>query len=193
MNGSGQIEKSPMPSAPRDVIDFWREAGPDKWFTKDAAFDDAHPRALPRDHEAAAAGALDGWGRRRTARSRFLILSTSFRAISSAATRAPSRPTPWRARSRTARSRAASTRASPRRASAVSSICRFEHSENLADQERCVELNARAGRRGSDWNGRKLTATSSAASAASRIATPCSAARRRRRKHAYLDGGGFAG
>ena len=26
-----------------DVVSFWREAGPDRWFNKDAAFDNADP------------------------------------------------------------------------------------------------------------------------------------------------------
>ena len=35
-------ESPPGPAvAPHDVLAFWRAAGPDKWFTKDAAFDDA--------------------------------------------------------------------------------------------------------------------------------------------------------
>jgi uncharacterized protein (DUF924 family) len=45
-------------AAPQDVLAFWRAAGPDKWFTKDAAFDDdIRPRFLAT-YEAAAAGAL---------------------------------------------------------------------------------------------------------------------------------------
>ena len=48
-------------ATPRDVIDFWVEAGPGKWFARDAAFD-----ALVRDrfeavHHAAARRARDHW------------------------------------------------------------------------------------------------------------------------------------
>ncbi len=43
------------------VVDFWREAGPSRWFKKDAAFDARfRERFLPL-HERAAAGALDAW------------------------------------------------------------------------------------------------------------------------------------
>jgi uncharacterized protein (DUF924 family) len=48
-------------STPADVVRFWREAGPDRWFAKDDGFDQrfrAHCLAL---HEAAARGDLDAW------------------------------------------------------------------------------------------------------------------------------------
>ena len=44
------MNDSPRTTAigPQDVLAFWRAAGPDKWFTKDAAFDDAiRTRFLP--------------------------------------------------------------------------------------------------------------------------------------------------
>lgn len=44
-----------------DVVAFWREAGPARWFTKDTAFDqDFQSRGLAL-HEAAARGDLDAW------------------------------------------------------------------------------------------------------------------------------------
>ena len=30
-----------MPALPQDVVGYWRNAGPRRWFRKDAAFDDA--------------------------------------------------------------------------------------------------------------------------------------------------------
>lgn len=46
---------------PRAVLDFWREAGPEKWFAKDDAFDEAcRTRFLPT-YEAAARGDLNEW------------------------------------------------------------------------------------------------------------------------------------
>lgn len=44
-----------------DVIAFWREAGPERWFEKDAGFDDDIRRRFLPLHEAAAAGKLTGW------------------------------------------------------------------------------------------------------------------------------------
>ena len=43
-----------------DVIDFWREAGPSKWFTRDDAFD-ARCADFLGLHFAAARGELDAW------------------------------------------------------------------------------------------------------------------------------------
>ncbi len=44
-----------------DVVAFWREAGPGKWFKKDAAFDADFRARFINAHEAAARGKLDGW------------------------------------------------------------------------------------------------------------------------------------
>ena len=46
---------------PQDVIAFWREAGPDRWFSKDAAFDEACRARFLDAHEAAARGDLEEW------------------------------------------------------------------------------------------------------------------------------------
>lgn len=53
-----------MPTTPADalaVVTFWRDAGPDRWFTKDEAFDRAFADRFGALHRSAAAGALDGW------------------------------------------------------------------------------------------------------------------------------------
>ena len=44
-----------------DVVAFWREAGPERWFEKDAEFDGEIRRRFLATHEAAAAGKLTGW------------------------------------------------------------------------------------------------------------------------------------
>ncbi|HZL39087.1 MAG TPA: DUF924 family protein [Pseudolabrys sp.] len=46
---------------PVDIIAFWREASPKRWFEKDAKFDDDIRRRFLTLHEAAAAGKLAGW------------------------------------------------------------------------------------------------------------------------------------
>jgi uncharacterized protein (DUF924 family) len=48
-------------SSAAEVVAFWREAGPDKWFSKDAAFDAEIGRRFLATHEAAAAGKLADW------------------------------------------------------------------------------------------------------------------------------------
>jgi uncharacterized protein (DUF924 family) len=47
--------------APADVVAFWRAAGADKWFKKDAAFDAAIRERFLATYEAAAAGRLHAW------------------------------------------------------------------------------------------------------------------------------------
>ncbi|MGE4241436.1 DUF924 family protein [Ramlibacter sp.] len=47
--------------SPTDVVTFWRDAGPERWFRKDAEFDDAFRSRFLPEHEAAAAGELDSW------------------------------------------------------------------------------------------------------------------------------------
>jgi uncharacterized protein (DUF924 family) len=46
---------------PADVLAFWREAGPDKWFTRDDAFDAEIREKFLATYEAAAAGTLADW------------------------------------------------------------------------------------------------------------------------------------
>ena len=43
------------------VVAFWKEAGPDKWFAKDAAFDADFRKRFEAAHFAAARRELDGW------------------------------------------------------------------------------------------------------------------------------------
>ncbi|MGJ7613659.1 MULTISPECIES: DUF924 family protein [unclassified Variovorax] len=50
----------PLPSA-RDVVDFWRQAGPERWFAKNAAFDAEFIARFAQAHQAAARGELDAW------------------------------------------------------------------------------------------------------------------------------------
>src|SRR3954470_23345662 len=43
------------------VLSFWRDAGPTRWFRKDAAFDAEFRTRFLEVHEAAARGDLDAW------------------------------------------------------------------------------------------------------------------------------------
>ena len=49
------------PAAPADVLAFWRAAGPDKWFSKDAAFDAEIGRRFLPTYQAAVASRLAPW------------------------------------------------------------------------------------------------------------------------------------
>ena len=46
-----------------DVVGFWREAGPEKWFKKDTAFDRAIEERFGALHAEAAAGKKDSWAK----------------------------------------------------------------------------------------------------------------------------------
>ena len=48
-------------ATPEDVISFWRDAGPDRWFAKDEAFDQACRDRFMPTYEAAARGDLNEW------------------------------------------------------------------------------------------------------------------------------------
>ena len=50
-----------MLASAAEIVSFWSDAGPDRWFTKDAAFDDQIRERFPDTYEAAAAGKLSGW------------------------------------------------------------------------------------------------------------------------------------
>lgn len=56
------MTSNPLPTA-RDVVDFWREAGPDRWFAKNEAFDAEFISRFSAAHQAAARGELDHWTR----------------------------------------------------------------------------------------------------------------------------------
>lgn len=46
---------------PRELIDFWRDAGHDRWFQPDESFDEEIRRRYGELHHAAARGELDAW------------------------------------------------------------------------------------------------------------------------------------
>jgi uncharacterized protein (DUF924 family) len=48
-------------ATPEDVISFWRDAGQDRWFSKDEAFDQACRERFMHTYEAAARGDLNEW------------------------------------------------------------------------------------------------------------------------------------
>ncbi len=50
-----------MPAKPADVVEFWRSAGPERWFKKDDAFDAVIRGRFEAAHHAAARGEYDDW------------------------------------------------------------------------------------------------------------------------------------
>ncbi|MFN7621203.1 MAG: DUF924 family protein [bacterium] len=63
---------------PSDVIAFWKEAGPSKWFAKDEAFDALFRERFEVAHHAAARRALDHWAETAQGSLALLILLDQF-------------------------------------------------------------------------------------------------------------------
>jgi uncharacterized protein (DUF924 family) len=128
-----------MTAAPADVLAFWREAGPKKWFAKDDAFDaDIRARFLTA-YEAAAAGGLADWETTAEHALALVIVLDQFprnmfrndaRAFAADET----------ARGVADRAVARGFDMSVPEAERSFFYLPFEHSEDLADQERCVAL-----------------------------------------------------
>ncbi|MBI4367403.1 MAG: DUF924 domain-containing protein [Deltaproteobacteria bacterium] len=122
---------------PTDVVAFWREAGPERWFKKDTGFDDAIRDRFLTLHEAAAASRLADWERNAEGALALLILLDQFpRNMFRGQARAF-------ATDPLARAIAAGALVRGYDAETSSSMrgffyLPFEHSESLADQERAV-------------------------------------------------------
>lgn len=133
-----------MIASPTDVLTFWREAGPEKWFKKDTAFDDTIRTRFLETYEAAAAGKLAEWEQTADGALALTLVLDQF---------------PRNMFRNDARTFAADPIA---RAVAGRALARgfdrelpitdqqffylpFEHSEALADQERCCALFAATG------------------------------------------------
>ena len=177
--------------APGDIVAFWREAGPKRWFKKDAAFDEAIRARFLGAHEAAAAGKLTDWEATAQGALALLILLDQF---------------PRNMFRDDARAFATDPLA---RAIAAGAIVRgfdgqvavelraffylpFEHSENLADQERGIAFYKAAGDAdGLKWAGihadiiRRFGRFPHRNKVLGRATTP--------EEQTFLDGGGFAG
>jgi uncharacterized protein (DUF924 family) len=57
------MDNTPAPAKPtaEDVVAFWLEAGPQRWFEEEAAFDAAIRERYAATYDDAAAGRLDAW------------------------------------------------------------------------------------------------------------------------------------
>jgi uncharacterized protein (DUF924 family) len=122
-----------------DVLAFWRSAGPDSWFKKDAAFDAEITRRFLALWHAAAAGELASWEAMPDSALALVIVLDQFPRNM------------FRGNGRTyasdALGRAVANRAIGHgfdrqvpHAERQFFYLPFMHSENLADQERCVDL-----------------------------------------------------
>jgi uncharacterized protein (DUF924 family) len=133
MNSSTEVISS------SNIITFWLNAGPDRWFKKDVSFDDEIRRRFLTMHEIAAAGELKAWEQDAIGTLALIILLDQF-------PRNMFRGQP-RAFSTDALARAIAAGALMRGFDAlVPQMLRtffylpFQHSEDIADQERGIAL-----------------------------------------------------
>ena len=131
-------------TAPGDVLAFWREAGPDRWYARDDAFDTAIRAQFLTTYEAAAAGQLRDWETTPAGALALLIVLDQF-------PRNMFRNNP-RAFAADPLARAAADRAIARgfdlkvdAGERPFFYLPFEHSEEMADQQRCVALHRALG------------------------------------------------
>lgn len=131
-------------ASPQAVLAFWRDAGPEKWFKKNAAFDDAIRARFLATYEAAAADELSNWEATPEGTFALLIVLDQF----------PRNMFRGEARTYAADplARAVADRAIAQgfdRGFALKErnffYLPFTHSEHLADQERCVALSRATG------------------------------------------------
>lgn len=126
-----------MVASATDVVSFWQKAGPDRWFKKDQAFDDEIRERFIATHEAAAAGQLSVWEQSAQGALALLILLDQFpRNIFRGDARAFATDPLARAIAAGAIIRGFDSQV-PKEMRGFFYLP-FEHSENLADQERCI-------------------------------------------------------
>jgi len=134
-----------LPQGARDVVAFWRDAGPAFWFAKDAAFDRRFRDRFLALHEAAARGELDDWIDRAESALALLILLDQFPRNAFRGDRRMY-ATDVRAREAAHRAIAAGHDLAYPLELRKFFYLPFGHSEDLADQERslalCVHLDA---------------------------------------------------
>ena len=180
-----------MIASPSEVLAFWRGAGPEKWFIKDAAFDEAIRMRFLETYEAAAACRLADWERTAEDALALVIVLDQFprNMFRGSARTFAADPT----------ARALAERVLARGFDRiVSPIDRqffylpFEHSESLADQERaCALFRAEGDTDKLKWAElhadiiRRFGRFPHRNAALGRISTP--------EEQAFLDSGGFAG
>ena len=176
---------------PQDVLTFWRAAGPPKWFRKNVDFDREITQRFLACHEAAAAGGLAEWEATPEGALALLILLDQFpRNMFRDSARAFA--TDPLARAVAERAVARGLHRQMPSGERMFFQLPFEHSENLADQERSLALSREinGGKADSYAEGhadiiRRFGRFPHRNAALGRLTTP--------QEQAFLEGGGFAG
>ena len=123
-----------MSAHPNDVVGFWRQAGPGKWFKKSAAFDEAIRLKFEPTHHAAARGEYDDWAQTPEGALALLILLDQFpRNLYRGSAHSWATDSKARSIARAAVEAGFHRQVAPELRQFF--ILPFEHSENLADQD----------------------------------------------------------
>ncbi|HXN42747.1 MAG TPA: DUF924 family protein [Xanthobacteraceae bacterium] len=131
-------------ASPEDVLAFWRAAGPDKWFERDDALDAEIRARFLATYGAAAAGQLEHWRATADGTLALLILLDQFpRNLFRGDARAFATDAAARAIAEAAIARGTDRLFGLPEQSFF--YLPLMHSENLADQERCIALCRDAG------------------------------------------------
>lgn len=127
-----------------EIVAFWREAGPTRWFEKDEAFDQEIRRRFAGTHERAMTGALDGWESTAEGTLALLLLLDQFpRNMFRGSARAFEGDEKARSIAAAALLKGYDSQVAPELRSFF--YLPFEHSEDMADQERAIALYTAAG------------------------------------------------
>ena len=127
------------PIVPSDVLAFWRAAGPDKWFEKDPAFDAEVAARFAGLWRTAAEGGLAPWEETPEGALALVIVLDQFpRNMFRGEARTYSTDAAARDVADRALARGFDQQVAPPERQFF--YLPFMHSENLADQERCLEL-----------------------------------------------------
>lgn len=132
-----------QPSA-ADVVKFWQDAGPERWFKKDFAFDQAIRERFLAMHEAAADGKLTAWERSAEGTLALCILLDQFpRNMFRGDARTFATDPLAKAVAAGAIVRGFDAQVAPQMRSFF--YLPFEHSEDMADQDRSVAFHKALG------------------------------------------------
>jgi uncharacterized protein (DUF924 family) len=133
-----------VPAHPNDVIGFWLQAGPGKWFKKLTAFDEAIRLKFEPVHHAAARGEYDAWSGNADGALALLILLDQFpRNLYRNSAHAFATDPKARSIALAAVEKGFDRQANPALRNFF--YLPFVHSEQLADQDYALALNTEAG------------------------------------------------
>jgi uncharacterized protein (DUF924 family) len=131
-------------ASPNDILGFWRQAGPQKWYAKHSGFDDSIRLKFEPSHHRAACGDYDSWAATPEGALALLILLDQFpRNLYRGSAHAWATDPKARAIARAATSAGFHMQVEPVLRQFF--VLPFEHSENLADQDYSLALAAELG------------------------------------------------